>query len=485
MLTISFSFSFASDKIRIGLEYNKNIDLAQITSQDHFTAKLNNQIIYNLGVKSINFRKSNKFHLKFDKKFDTLEDALDYVELYRDKGPESFVHYSEGYQVYIGVFSNESEMKNVSKKLDAVSYVYPVGRNVMVYENNQVIFSYNSLENIDFETGNLIYYNENPYRGAIRVKRFHSSDLTVINYLDIEEYLYGVVPKEMPAEWDIEALKAQAIAARNFAVMHLGDYEDIGFDLTNDISSQVYGGVEAENLRSNQAVDETKGLLLKYNDYIAATYYHANSGGQTENVENVWQSEVPYLKGIVDEYSENVRNSSWEKTYTLSQISARLEKAGYNVGQVYDVIPVSVSENNRVLELLFKGTKGEVTLEKGDTRKTFGYFDIKSMWFEIKKGNEVNIINNKKYYSDSITSQKIITASGTKNLSDYSTYDFYDGKSVKSIENSGSNITFKGKGFGHGIGMSQWGAKVMAERGHTYEDILLHYYSGTYLDRRQ
>ena len=97
----------------------------------------------------------------------------------------------------------------------------------------------------------------------------------------------------------------------------------------------------------------------------------------------------------------------------------------------------------------------------------------------------MRIVNNKKYYTQGISSQKIITASGIKDLSSYNGYDIYDGESLKSIETRISNITFKGKGFGHGIGMSQWGAKVMAERGHSYEDILLHYYSGTYLDRRQ
>lgn len=482
---ISFSFSFASDKIRIGLDYNKNIDSVQLSSQDNFVVMHNNLDIFPLEVNAINLIKSNNFHLKFDRKFDTLEDALVYVELYESKGYKSFIHYSGNYEVYVGIFSSESEMKNASGKLDGVTYVYPNGSNVLVEFNNQVIFSYDSIENIDFYTGNIINYNTKPYRGAIRIKRSQSSDLTVINYLDLEKYLYGVVPKEMPVEWSLEALKAQAIAARNFAVMHLGDYEALGFDLTNDINSQVYGGVEAENIRSNQAVDETKGLLLKYDDYVAATYYHSNSGGQTESVENVWQSEIPYLKGVSDEYSENVKNSSWEKTYTLSQISLQLNNAGYDVGRIYDVVPVSISENNRVLELLFKGTKDDVVLEKGETRKIFGYFDIKSMWFDVKKGNEVRIVNNTKYYTDGITSQKIITASGIKDLSSYNAYDVYDGESLRSIETNISNITFKGKGFGHGIGMSQWGAKVMAERGHTYEDILLHYYSGTYLDRRQ
>lgn len=485
IIIMSLSFSFASEKIRIGLDYNKTIDSIQLSSQDNFLAMINNQIIYDLKVNKIRLKKSNNFHLKFDRKFDTLEDALVYVELYQSKGLTAFIHYSGSYEVFVGEFSSEGEMKNAALTLEAVSYIYPNQANALVTFNNQVIFSYNTLENVDFTSNSILYYNEKPYRGAIRLKRFESSDLTIINYLDLEEYLYGVVPREMPADWDLEALKAQAIAARNFAVMHSGDYESIGFDLTNDINSQVYGGVEGENLKSNQAVNETKGLILKYDDYIAATYYHSNSGGQTESVENVWQSEVPYLKGITDEYSENVKNSLWEKTYTLSQISLQLNNAGYDVGRIYDVEPVSISENNRILELLFKGTKDDVILEKGETRKIFGYFDIKSMWFDVQKGNEVRIVNSKKYYTDGITSQKIITASGVKDLSSYQAYDIYNGESVTSLKTTISNITFKGRGFGHGIGMSQWGAKVMAERGHSYEDILLHYYSGTYLDRRQ
>lgn len=482
---ISFSLSFASDKIRVGLDYNKTIDSIHLSSQRDFLAMADDQIIYDLKANKINIKKSNNFHLKFDRKFDTLEDALRYVELYQSKGFTSFIHYSGTYEVFIGEFSNEGEMKNAALKLEGVNYIYPNQSNVLVTFNNQSIFSYNTLEDIDFTSNSIIYYNEKPYRGAIRVKRFDSSDLTVINYLNIEDYLYGVVPKEMPVEWDIEALKAQAIAARNFAVMHLGDYEVLGFDLTNDINSQVYAGVEAEDIRSNMAVNETKGELLKYDDYIASTYYHSNSGGQTESAENVWQSEAPYLKGITDEYSENVHNSTWEKTYTLTQISLQLNNAGYDVGRIYDVIPVSISENNRILELLFKGTKENVILEKNDTRKIFGYFDIKSMWFDVHKGNEVRIVNSQKYYTAGITSQKIITASGIEDLSNYNAYDIYNGETVRSIETTIKNITFKGRGFGHGIGMSQWGAKVMAERGHTYEDILLHYYSGTYLDRRK
>jgi len=485
ILMMTLTFSFAGDKIRIGLEYNKTIESIRLASQDGFKAMLEDKVLYDLKVNTIDIEKSNNFHLKLEKKFDTLEDAMVYVKMYQNKGYSSFVHYSGSYEVYIGEFFNENEMTTEGTKLNGMSYVYPNQLTIIVKANNQIVLSYNSSNDIDFTSNSILYYNDKPYRGSIRIKRFDSSDLTIINYLELEAYLYGVVPKEMPAEWDLEALKAQAIAARNFAMMHLGDYDALGFDLTDDINSQVYAGVAAENPRSNQAVHETKGLLLKYNNNIAATYYHSNSGGQTESVENVWQNEVPYLKGVIDEYSENVHNSTWEKTYTLSQITLQLNNAGYDVGHIYDVVPVSISENNRILELLFKGSKQNVILEKGETRKIFGYFDIKSMWFDVVKGDEVRIVNNTKYYTSGITSQKIITASGIKNLSSYNSYDIYNGETIQKVNTAINHITFKGKGFGHGIGMSQWGAKVMAERGHSYEDILLHYYSGTYLDRRQ
>lgn len=485
LIIVSISVSFATDKIRIGIDYNKNINSINLSAQDDFSVSLNGQIIYNLNSSKINIKKSNNFHLKLHEKFDTLEDALVYIDLYKNKGYESFLHYTDAYEVYIGNFASESEMKSIGQQIKGTSYIYPKGTEIIVKSNNQTIFSYNSETNMDFNSNSIINYNGNAYRGGFRLKRYPTSDLTVINYIDLEEYLYGVVPKEMPAEWDLEALKAQAIAARNFAVMHLGDYDSIGFDLTDDINSQVYAGVSAEKSKSTQAVNETSELLLKYGDYVVAAYYHSNSGGQTESIENVWQAEVPYLKGIKDEFSENVRNSTWEKTYTLSQISLQLNNKGYDVGRIYDVVPVSISENNRIMELLFKGTRQNIVLEKGETRRIFGYFDIKSMWFDVVKDNDIHIVNSTKYFTDSITSQKIITATGVKELSSYNTYQVYNGEVTRDLKTSISEVTFRGKGFGHGIGMSQWGAKVMAERGYTYKDILQHYYTGTYLDRRQ
>jgi stage II sporulation protein D len=119
----------------------------------------------------------------------------------------------------------------------------------------------------------------------------------------MQEYLYGVVPREMSKTWPLEALKAQAVVARTFAITNQNKFMHLGFNMDNSVLSQVYGGYDWEGPISNQAVDETIGMLLYYNTTLASAYYHSNSGGYTANSENVWSSEVPYLRSVFDPYS--------------------------------------------------------------------------------------------------------------------------------------------------------------------------------------
>ncbi len=474
------SFSYADDTVKIGLDYNKNIDEVTISSETNIYGNLENSRILDFSSNLLKIYKNNKFHLKINQKFDTLEDAI----IVRDSISEnSYLHFNGLWEVYIGNYDTLSEAE---KSNDGSYQIVSLNdKNLIVKNaNNDIVLIYNSNFDISFGSDSVIKYNDINYRGNFLFQRNIDSDITVINKLLIEKYLYGVVSKEMPTNWPIEALKAQAVAARNFTYSNIGKYNYLGFDLTDDINSQVYGGYDAESENTNEAVDETIGCILKSNDSIVVAYYHSNSGGQTESVENVWQSKVPYLVGVKDEYSENTNNSTWNRSYLISEISEKLNEAGYNIGNIYDINVLSKSENNRIIELEFVGSKGSVILEKGETRKIFGYFDIKSMWFDVVKDNEVSYVNNKKYLKEPINKMKIITSDGIKNMDNYSSYNVFDGISKKEINVKINKIKFDGKGFGHGVGMSQWGANVMANRGYSYEDILLHYYTGTYLDRR-
>lgn len=485
IITTTFiGFSFAEEKIRIGIDYNKNIDNITLSSDQPLRVEYNMYLLSELEVNEVRVMKSNDYYLKYNQQFDSLDAVKILLDEFQAMGLNPYIHYNNHYEVRFGPF-NKDHINTKKDEIDNVSVVYPNNEEVVIKSTDgRIKFSYHTKYPIDIIGEAPIHYNGRLYRGGFQVRRFSNSDLTVINHLGLDEYLYGVVPKEMPADWEIEALKAQAIAARNFAIMHLNDYSHIGFDLTDDINSQVYGGLNFEKSSTNKAVDETSNIILKSGENIVSAFYHSNSGGQTESVENVWSAEISYLKGVKDEFSEDVKNATWQKSYTLSQISLILNNAGYDVGHVKDVVPLIVSENNRVLELMFKGANKNVVLEKGETRRVFGYFDIKSMWFEIDNGSQMLAVNNEKYYHVSLRDAHVITSSGQKQISGYSNYPVYNGIEKTYLSLVSDKITFRGKGFGHGVGMSQWGAKVMAERGYNYEQILKHYYQGTYLDRR-
>ena len=253
-----------------------------------------------------------------------------------------------------------------------------------------------------------------------------------IEELELDTYLYGVVKKEIynvmtneDAETIYyEALKAQAVASRSYAVyqiMKVG--EDAAYHVTTTTSSQVYeeGNVP---LIIKDAVDETSGQVITYDHEVACGYFFSTSGGHTESSENVWSAALPYLRGIEDPYEPEIKNNSnWIATYT----QAELQKKFPLLGTIKDIEITEISENGRVTELVVKGSKGTKTLTKNSIRTPFGTSKLKSQWFDV---------------------------------------EFEDG-----------TATFEGYGFGHGVGMSQYGAMGMSEEGFGYDEILKWYYT--------
>ena len=484
IFVLSMTINFTQDQVKVGLNYEKNINNVIITSNDNFFIK-NSEDIYDLKAKKIKIVKDDFYHLKYKKSFDNIKNAKDISNNYKN----SYIHYDEKYYVFLESFNTKKDAYN--KKIKNFNIIQS-NDNILIKCDNKSVFSFSNKSDLEIATKGLINYNGNRYRGNFLFKRFINSDLTVINKLPLDKYLYGVLPNEMPSDWDLEALKAQAIAARNYILSNIGRFSKYGFDVTDDIISQVYNGYNAETKLTNLAVDKTKDIYLKTKkDELVVAYYHSNSGGRTENSENVWSNEISYLKGVKDEFSENVHNSNWEKIYLKSEISNILKDKGYYIGQLKDVEVIERSENNRVLKLKFIGTHNNIVLEKSEIRKTFGYSNIRSNWFYIngKEKKEVTIVNNKEIKNINILDKNIITKDGSKEISTTENLLIYNGKKYNEIKFKNEvvdndKIKFVGKGYGHGLGMSQWGAKVMANRGYTYKEILKHYYRNTYLDRR-
>lgn len=169
------------------------------------------------------------------------------------------------------------------------------------------------------------------YRGYLMIQN-RGQKLTVINNVGLEDYIKGVVPSEMPSTWELEALKAQAIAARSYALANLGKRANLGYDLTDTPEDQAYGGASAETSRTNAAVAETSGLVLTYNYKVVPAYYSASAGGQTLNAKQAWGSDLPFIRSVPS-YDDNVRKNG--HGIGMSQHGANnLAKQGYNAYQI-------------------------------------------------------------------------------------------------------------------------------------------------------
>lgn len=437
--------------------------------------------------------------------------------------PEAYLVLDQGWRVFYGAYLNENEaliaLGQVSANLGAINVAVttPEMGRVIVMHQDQILFAYNSKER-DYAFKSAIFeLNGIKYRNMCIVKRVTGSDFTVINRVTMSEYLYGVVPKEMSGEWPIEALKAQAIAAKNYVLSAPRKF-NFGFDVCSTINSQVYGGYSAEKPRSNQAVDETKGLILTHAGKVVPLYYHSSSGGVTDASENVWSSALPYVKSTLDAYSLGAPNADWSLSISKSDIEVKLIVAGYNVGSLKSIHILERAPSGRVTQMAFIGSNGTARIEKDKVRSILGSTLLKSTLFSfepttvqmqapvqtgtlIKQDVEpVFVRSNEGIFSKLIGSNqvsvegmsgavtKVIDINALRNAKDiYSSvntlngYNIYAFKSTEAFDISGSSVVFYGHGYGHGLGMSQWGAKKMADDGMTYQDILKHYYANTQL----
>ncbi len=327
--------------------------------------------------------------------------------------------------------------------------------------------------------GGFLTINGKQYRGQIELVP-NNEKINVVNYLDIEEYLYGVVPLEMATGWHPEALKTQAVCARTYAIKSMGKYMSQGFDVYNTTMSQVYGGVSVEKDDCTAAVEDTRGMVITYDGkLIDAVYSSASSNFHTFSNKDVWGSNTPYLVGVEDTYQHLVKpdSSAWEKTFTLSELESILEQKQINIGGLKDLVIDSVSPEGAVTELRFVGTNGSHTVKK-DAARTF--LNLRSQGYTIlKEGGEtpVSVLSSKGV----VTANDVVAVGKDGKLGALNYILNNSGKNFRLEQSGFKSVTLKGSGYGHGLGMSQWGAYGMAKAGFNYEDIIKHYYQGVEL----
>lgn len=218
------------------------------------------------------------------------------------------------------------------------------------------------------------------YRGTLEVSASGFSGVTVVNSLDLDFYVKGVLPGEMPTSWRPEALKSQAVAARTYALA-----TDAGgslFDQYPDTRSQVYRGADSEVASSNAAVNATAGEAVHYNGKIAATYFFSTSGGRTENIENVWQSSSPrpWLVSVRDPYDSISPRHRWRFTWSSSTLDHKLDN--WVKGRLRGIKVIKRGVSRRVVTAEVIGTRGRTRVTGSMLRSRLGLFDT---WVSFKK----------------------------------------------------------------------------------------------------
>ena len=406
-----------------------------------------------------------------------------------------YLAYENGWRVWAQLYLDESECLTQIQifKNEMPNYNYtvvaPNKNRIQLFDSvsGTLMYIINTEQEIKLEPilvpniTPVIEYGTFKYRGVLFLKRILAGHLNVYNELPFEQYLNGVVPSEMPSSWQMEALKAQAVAARNYGIINIGRHKVDSFDVCNGTHCQAYRGFGHENSRTNQAVEETKGMMVLYNDVLFPAYYHSSSGGRTENSENIWSTPLPYIRAVDDQYGLGSPHDNWTKQYNKKDIQAKLLANKIDIGDIIDIVPLSVSVNGRVTSLEIRGTKGNSKLEKEKIRSVMGSSEIRSTWYELTTDADLSILNSTSGKSTTARAGSIyiLSATGVNKISTTSNKVYMKDRSTLSYSSIiPEYYVFAGKGWGHGLGMSQYGAKGMAEAGFNFIQILEHYYTG-------
>lgn len=271
-----------------------------------------------------------------------------------------------------------------------------------------------------------VWIGDRWYRGSTRLVS-RGGELSAINYVDLKGYLYSVVGAEMSPSWPLEALKAQAVAARSYALYKRSKLSNRLFDLDTTTATQVYKGLRSETRSTHRAVNATAGEVMTYNGSPILAAFHSSSGGHTENVEDIWSQSLPYLRSVVD-YDQRAPVYQWVKSFSSREIGHRIG----DVGNVIAMTPEQTTPQGRVEMMRVVGDRGMKWVSGSELRKVL---DLRSTLFTVSATDD--------------------------------SFQIY------------------GKGFGHGVGLSQWGAYYLAQHGIGYRQILGHYYQGANLANYQ
>ena len=473
------------------------------------------------------------YHVLVEEDLRNFEQAREAAEDYED----GFVAYIDGeYQVRAGSFETKEDALRYGESGEVVG-TSAYGLTVVETGTDHILFQYDEGQGTklaiqpgaDGARETRTWFSNYNYRGGFEYFRRTGGNVTVVNVVSLEDYVNGVICYEMGPSWPLEALKAQAVCARTYVLRNLGTHSSYGFDICNSTYCQVYYGMGngtasySPSATSMQAVEETEGMVVTYNGKLAETPYSASFGGASEDAYYVWGSDTtntyPYLCGVEDPYE--TYDSSYTVSYTASQLEKRLQSYGYGTSTSLDYLELEYSKLGNVIAVTIHWKNGKTnSIYPSGSNAIRSVFDVNSIRFTVN-GETVNpsskSVSGRSAKStsgsgltvngdsvDSLDGMYVISGSGTVSaiedepylvsgsgditaLEDFSGSDSSGGGGSNqgggTVTVSGSSYVFEGAGYGHQIGMSQWGANAMAKQGFDYKDIITFYYPGVKVTR--
>ena len=386
-----------------------------------------------------------------------------------------------------------------NKKFKGLTVKLENNRKIMYFDKNKrKIYDLKNKDKFVVKTSDRrgIWVGQKRYAGKLKIF-IHDNEIFVVNILGVENYLSSVVGSEMPSKWPLEALKAQAIASRTYALKQKGNSI---FDIDSTNRNQVYNGLESRTYKTSKAVRSTKSLVLTYKNKLINALFHSSSAGMTENSQDVWENEFPYLSSVKD-FDKNNPKLQWQKRFSNEQ----LQKLFPRIGGIKQIKILNITNTGRVKNVKIQGDYGIDQISGVDIRKRM---NLKStlVRFKLIELNETKSdYENPKISTTKTLEEKPLTyiVEAGDSLSDIAyrfNVDLRDIVTLNTIKdpslininqilliprnpiNHESSLekilVVSGYGSGHGVGMSQWGARYMATKGAKAEKILKHFYRG-------
>lgn len=468
-LSVSGTVSVSYGKVRVGLYYYDGS--SSIRNPTLESANLENAVGsgYSFGwfdsarsFNEVGYTSETKLTMVMDKNVDTPGGHVGCYHILLDgtyadyssaasaaaQYPDGFPAYYDGvYRVLLGSYDGSADAQSAAASRGVSGTAYSAsGRCVTVTRTSdaKILFEFDcgtsknlAVSPVSASGKAVTWFKGYKYYGAFEYLRRTGEKLTVINVVDMEDYVKGILPYEMNAAWPSEALKAQAVCARTFAANSFGKYSDYGFDLTNDTYSQAYRGTALATSNSDAAVDATAGQYITYGGKTISAMYYSSNGGGSENSENVFRNYVAYLRGKTDPFeakSDSINGkSSWSFTFTKADLTAIVNNHGGSLSAV-SALELTYSDSGNVVAMKFSDSAG----------RSYTFSTSASYAF------------------------------ATSYLGMYSIH--------YTIADQGDRIVFTGGGWGHSVGMSQFGAYAMAKYySYTYDQIISFYYTGVAL----